>query len=79
MTARTSSSPGLLEFELANGDCVRLTLVSTGVVGEFWRNGSCLMQARFLNFAAAGRWIDAEVRLASPPDGAGAMRELFAP
>jgi len=79
MTARTSSPPRALEFDLADGSCIRMSVTSMGVVGELWRDGACLTQARFLNFAAAGQWVDAELRLAARPYDAGAVRELFAP
>ena len=79
MTARSSSSPGSLEFELADGACIRMTLTPFAVVGELTRNGVRVTLARFPNFAAAGRWIDAELRLAAFADEKSPVRELFAP
>jgi hypothetical protein len=64
MSACTSPGPNAVELVLANGASIRMILTVRGVVGELRRGGACLTRARFLNFAAAGRWIDAELRVA---------------
>lgn len=79
MTVRTSSPPRALEFELANGDCIRMTLMPFAIVGELSRNGVRLTQARFPTFAAAGKWIDAELRVAAGSHMADGARDLFMP